>query len=159
LERAGKRQATPFARRHWVEHPKRPGRKAGKGKFARRELPQVHQIQETKVAKLHGCPECGGKLRDIHKHEQYVITPYFSINFSLFRKRAKPPMLIIPRMIVIPIVTTCVIDDSFHSLINYLNIQRFQTLFHIHIHSNLVTMIHSTPVFFRQGCMNSAVVQ
>jgi chromosome segregation ATPase len=29
LKRAGKRQATPFARRHWVEHPKRPGRKAG----------------------------------------------------------------------------------------------------------------------------------
>jgi len=33
LKRAGKRQATPFARRKWVEHPKRPGRKAGKGKF------------------------------------------------------------------------------------------------------------------------------
>ena len=72
LERAGKRQATPFARRQWVEHPKRPGRKAGQGKFAHRELSQVHQIQETKVAKLHGCPECGGRLREIHKHEQYV---------------------------------------------------------------------------------------
>jgi len=72
LERAGKRQATPFARRHWVERPKRPGRKAGKGKFARRELPRVHQIQETKVAKLHGCPECGSKLRELRQHEQYV---------------------------------------------------------------------------------------
>jgi hypothetical protein len=72
LKRAGKRQATPFARRHWVEHPKRPGRKVGKGKFARRELPKVLQIQETKVAKLHGCPQCGGKLREIKKHEQYV---------------------------------------------------------------------------------------
>lgn len=72
LERAGKRQATPFARRHWVEHPKRPGRKRGQGKFAHRALPKVPQIQETKVAKLCGCPECGGKLRDIHKHEQYV---------------------------------------------------------------------------------------
>jgi hypothetical protein len=71
-KRVGKRQATPFARRQWVERPRRPGRKAGKGKFARRELPKVHQIQETKVAKLHGCPECGSKLRDIHKHEQYV---------------------------------------------------------------------------------------
>jgi transposase len=72
LKRAGKRQATPFARRHWVEHPRRPGRKAGKGKFARRELPKVLQIQETKVARLHGCPECGGRLREIKKHEQYV---------------------------------------------------------------------------------------
>ncbi len=72
LERAGKRQATPFARRHWVEHPKRPGRKAGQGKFAHRELPRVQKINETKVARLQGCPECGGKLREIHKHEQYV---------------------------------------------------------------------------------------
>jgi len=72
LERAGKRQATPFARRHWVERPRRPGRKAGKGKFAHRELPKVHQIRETKVAKLHGCPDCGGKLCEIHKQEQYV---------------------------------------------------------------------------------------
>jgi predicted nucleic acid-binding Zn-ribbon protein len=72
LKRAGKRQATPFVRRHWVERPKRPGRKRGQGKFAHRELPKVHQIQETKVAKLHGCPDCGGKLCEIHKHEQYV---------------------------------------------------------------------------------------
>jgi transposase len=72
LERAGKRQAAPFARRHWVEGPRRPGRKGGQGKFAHRELPKVHQRQETKVAKLHGCPQCGGKLRDIHQHEQYV---------------------------------------------------------------------------------------
>lgn len=72
LERVGKRQATPFARRHWVEHPKRPGRKAGKGKFAHRALPRLQQINETKVAKLHGCPQCGGKVREIHKHEQYV---------------------------------------------------------------------------------------
>lgn len=72
LKRGGKRQATPFARRHWVEPPRRPGRKRGQGKFAHRELPKVHHIQETKVAKLHGCPACGGRLRDIHKHEQYV---------------------------------------------------------------------------------------
>lgn len=72
LKRAGKRQATPFARRHWVEHPKRPGRKAGKGKFTRREMPSVKQVHETKVAKLQGCPECGGKLQAIRKHEQFV---------------------------------------------------------------------------------------
>jgi hypothetical protein len=72
LKRAGKRQATPFARRHWVEHPKRPGRKAGKGKFLRRELPSLKQVHETKVAKLQGCPECGGRLQAIRKHEQFV---------------------------------------------------------------------------------------
>ena len=72
LQRAGKRQAAPFARRKWVEHPKKPGRKAGQGKFSRRGQPARRQVDETKKAKLHGCPECGGKLRDIHKHEQYV---------------------------------------------------------------------------------------
>lgn len=29
LKRAGKRQAVPFMLRHWVEHPKKPGRKTG----------------------------------------------------------------------------------------------------------------------------------
>ena len=72
LERAGKRQAAPFARRHWVERPKRAGRKRGQGKFVHRELPQVPQIHETKTAQLEGCPGCGSQLRDIHPHEQYV---------------------------------------------------------------------------------------
>ena len=34
--------------------------------------PAPKQVNETKVAKLHGCPQCGSKLREIHKHEQYV---------------------------------------------------------------------------------------
>jgi transposase len=73
LQRAGKRQAAPFARRKRVEHPKKPGRKAGQGKFSRREKPTLEQVKETKVMELHGCPQCGGsKLRDIHKHEQYM---------------------------------------------------------------------------------------
>lgn len=72
LKRAGKRQAAPFARRKLVERPKRAGRKAGQGKFWRRVMPTIKQIQETKTAKLQGCPECGSKLKDIHKHEQYV---------------------------------------------------------------------------------------
>jgi hypothetical protein len=72
LKRIGKRQATPFARRHWVEKPKRPGRKAGKGKFAHRELPKVVKIHETKEAKLRDCPECGGHLQAMRKQEQFV---------------------------------------------------------------------------------------
>ncbi len=72
LKRAGKRQAAPFARRKLVEHPKKPGRKAGQGKFSRREQPTHRQVDRTKKARLHGCPECGGRLSDIHTHEQYV---------------------------------------------------------------------------------------
>jgi transposase len=72
LQRAGKRQAAPFARREHVEHPQRPGRKAGVGKFSHRGRPMGRQVDQTKKAKLRGCPECGGHLRDIHKHEQYV---------------------------------------------------------------------------------------
>jgi len=72
LKRAGKRQAAPFARRKLVEHPKRAGRKAGQGKFSRREQPTPKQVDKTKRARLHGCPQCGSRLRDIHKHEQFV---------------------------------------------------------------------------------------
>lgn len=71
LKRAGKRQAAPFARRKWVERPKRSGRKKGQGQFAHRAKPTIKQITETKTAKLQGCPECGGKVCEIHKHDQY----------------------------------------------------------------------------------------
>src|SRR5271157_4380520 len=73
LKRAGKRQATPFARGHWVEHPKRPGRKAGQGRFVQRAKPRLKEVNETKVAELPCCPECGGKLRQRHRHEQFEI--------------------------------------------------------------------------------------
>lgn len=73
LKRAGKRQATPFARRHWVEHPRQPGRKAGKGRFVYRERPSLKEVNETKTANLPSCPECGGKLRQRRKHEQFMI--------------------------------------------------------------------------------------
>jgi transposase len=72
LKRAGKRQAAPFARRKLVEHPKRAGRKAGQGKFSRREQPTPKRVDKTKRARLHGCPQCGSRLSDIHKHEQFV---------------------------------------------------------------------------------------
>jgi hypothetical protein len=72
LKRAGKRQAAPFARRKLVERPKRAGRKKGQGQFMHRAKPTIKQITETKTARLQGCPECGGKVRDIHQHDQYV---------------------------------------------------------------------------------------
>jgi len=73
LKRAGKRQATPFARRHWVEHPKKPGRKAGQGRFVQRAKPSLKEVSETKVAEWSCCPECGGKLHKRQKHEQFEI--------------------------------------------------------------------------------------
>ena len=73
LKRAGKRQATPFARWHWVEHPKRPGRKAGQGRFVQRAKPSLKEVSETKVAPLPCCPECGGKLRQQQTHQQFEI--------------------------------------------------------------------------------------
>ena len=72
LQRAGKRQAAPFARRKRVEHPKKSGRKAGQGQFRRREKPEPKQVNASKVAELDGCPQCGSRLKDIHTHEQYV---------------------------------------------------------------------------------------
>jgi transposase len=71
LERAGRRQAAPFARRKLEKDPKRPGRKAGKGQFSHREKPDMKQVNETKIAELDGCPECGNKLEKMCEHEQY----------------------------------------------------------------------------------------
>ncbi len=71
LKREGKRQATPFARRKRVEVRQKPGRKAGEGVFRRREKPE--RVDRTKKARLHGCPECGGPLKEIRRHEQYVV--------------------------------------------------------------------------------------
>ncbi|MFZ1042828.1 MAG: hypothetical protein WCA79_03440 [Anaerolineales bacterium] len=80
LKRVGKRQAAPFARRHWVKHgqstnhfPKRPGRKAGQGRFVQCAKPSLTEVNETKVAELPCCPECGGKLRQRQEHEQFEI--------------------------------------------------------------------------------------
>jgi len=72
LRRAGKRQATPFARRKLVTSPRKPGRKAGQGKFAHREKPEAEQVQRTQVTPLESCPECGSHLRAMQEHEQFV---------------------------------------------------------------------------------------
>lgn len=73
MERAGKRQATPFARDEHKADPKKPGRKAGQGRFAYREKPTPDQVDETKEEPLDGCPECGGLLTDAKEHEQFVV--------------------------------------------------------------------------------------
>jgi len=73
LQRSGKRQAVPFARREHVERPKKRGRKHGKGQFKNREKPKAEEIKETKKAELSGCPQCQCELEEVKEHEQYEI--------------------------------------------------------------------------------------
>jgi len=73
LERAGQRQATPFARREKVAEPKKAGRHKGKGAFKRREAPAPEDIQVTKKAELGSCSKCGGALVDVKEHEQFEV--------------------------------------------------------------------------------------
>ncbi len=73
LEQAGKRQATPFARKKRSPHPKKPGRKAGQGTFKHRAKPAPEDVNETKEVPLDSCPECSGELEDRKEHEQFVI--------------------------------------------------------------------------------------
>ena len=73
LQRAGKRQAVPFARRERVENPKKPGRKRHKGVFKNREKPAIEEVNTTKKAELSGCPDCGCELVEQKEHDQFEI--------------------------------------------------------------------------------------
>jgi transposase len=73
LQRAGKRQAVPFARRERVEKPKKPGRKRHKGVFKNREKPAIDEVNATKKAELSNCPSCECELVDVKEHEQFEI--------------------------------------------------------------------------------------
>ncbi len=71
--RAKKRQATPFARDEHEEHPKKPGRKTGKGKFTHRTKPSPDEVDRTLQAPLPCCPDCGGALTDSKSHEHFEV--------------------------------------------------------------------------------------
>jgi len=73
LKRAGKRQATPFARRKRKKKRQRPGRKAGKGEFNHREKPSEEEVDESKEAELPCCPQCGGEVEDVKEHEHFEV--------------------------------------------------------------------------------------
>lgn len=73
LERAAQRQATPFARKRRKANPKRPGRKAGQGRFTFRSRPTPDQVTETHEQALDACPRCGGPVTDVKDHEQFVV--------------------------------------------------------------------------------------
>jgi transposase len=73
-QRAGKRQAAPFAKGPPVSQPKKPGRKPGAayGTKAHRPPPGPEQITETYEAPLpHACPDCGGPLDETHVDQQF----------------------------------------------------------------------------------------
>lgn len=71
--RRGHRQAAPFSKDEPKSDPKRPGRRAGQGKFSHREKPAEAEIQETFVVPLGACPECGGPLQERASHEQIQV--------------------------------------------------------------------------------------
>ncbi|MEW6406666.1 MAG: IS66 family transposase [Chloroflexota bacterium] len=75
LQRAGKRQAVPFARRdaQRVKKRRRHGRKAGVGSFKNREKPKAEEIGQVKKAELSGCPVCRCALEEVKEHEQYEV--------------------------------------------------------------------------------------
>lgn len=83
LQRAGKRQATPFARQQkdlLQADPKPRGRKAGQGYFAHRTPPRPEEITHTQEQVLDGCVHCGAGLSDLvdlkmHEHFEVDIAP------------------------------------------------------------------------------------
>jgi hypothetical protein len=81
LRRAGNRQAGRFARDSdkLAKDPKKPGRKAGQGKWSRRGEPTEEQKAKAvlKSSHLDECPDCGGELaaRMAHTHYEWDIPP------------------------------------------------------------------------------------
>lgn len=77
LRRSGHRQANRFGRDKdkLSKDPKPPGRKAGQGKWSRGAGPSEEQKAkaQTKTSCLAGCPECGGQVTDVQKHEHYEV--------------------------------------------------------------------------------------
>lgn len=66
LERKQARSAAPFSKNKKNKHPKKPGRKAGEGKFEMRKAPaeeEITDLQEVIVSATQ-C-ECGGELEEI----------------------------------------------------------------------------------------------
>ncbi len=73
-QRAGKRQAAPFAKGPPKEQPKTPGRKAGDahGPHGHRPPPPPEPIDECHEAPLpDACPHCGGRVTETEVVQQY----------------------------------------------------------------------------------------
>src|SRR5215469_4243285 len=62
-QRAGKRQAAPFAKGSPKPNPKKPGRKPGKEYGPKAHRPPPERIDEVHEASLpDACPDCGGSI-------------------------------------------------------------------------------------------------
>jgi transposase len=75
-QRAGKRQAAPFAKGPPQPDPKTPGRKPGAdyGTKAHRPPPTPEQVTETCDAPLpEVCPDCGSPVAETHVDHQYQV--------------------------------------------------------------------------------------
>ena len=71
--RRGRRQAVPFSKDKPEAEPKRPGRRAGQGRFSHRQSPPEEEINETHCVPLEFCPDCGSRVEDHSWHEQIQI--------------------------------------------------------------------------------------
>jgi transposase len=73
-QRAGKRQAAPFAKRPPMPDPKTPGRKPGPDYGTKAHRPPPEQIDEVHEAPLpETCPRCGGPVEETHIDQQYQV--------------------------------------------------------------------------------------
>jgi transposase len=75
-QRAGKRQAAPFAKQPPKAEPKQPGRKPGAayGRKGHRPPPPPAQVDEVHEAPLPAvCPDCGGPVEESHVACQYQV--------------------------------------------------------------------------------------
>ena len=75
LQRAGKRQASPFSKGTRVAKPKKPGRKPGQGPFRHREAPAPEQLSEPPIdvpVAEPACPKCGGGWVEDHVEEASI---------------------------------------------------------------------------------------
>lgn len=73
-QRAGKRQAAPFAKGPPNPAPKKPGRKPGADYGTKAHRPPPEHIDETLEAPLpNTCPDCGGTIDETHIDQQYQV--------------------------------------------------------------------------------------
>lgn len=73
-QRAGKRQAAPFANGPPKPDPKKPGRKPGKDYGTKTHRTPPERIDEVHEAPLpHACPDCGGQIEPTHVDQQYQV--------------------------------------------------------------------------------------
>ena len=73
-QRAGKRQAAPFAKGPPKPNPKKPGRKPGKDYGTKAHRPAPERIDEVHEAPLpDACPDCGGPIEPTHVDQQYQV--------------------------------------------------------------------------------------